>query len=456
MILKRILDKLKSDIEGFRSAPSGNNVLFFSADSGMGKTYAALSYCADNKDSLYFSFRHISAELALKTFAERYPDIFKDCATWSEFFDCLKIHGKEKRPTVFFDDVGERNDKTDFYAALKNFSEESNGGVLVVLIGRPWDQVEIPCQTISISPYSTQEIAETPSVSDKDLVDIFCLSAGVTELLSLYDTSISFEENVKALLHINSPFYRLMKDKMCEFFRTPESYNTLLYAMVNGYNRISELSAFSGYPKNKCDKYVKTLCEFGLVRKEPEKNGHTKYYPANSYIALWYKTLLTAVPNADGSFGEDVYDRFMQYFNDEILSAFYKEMCIYWLNQNIISISTDYIDTKDLSYRNVKIGNVTFDFACEKKRAVYAYYDTTPGGKLTQKLWKEIESSTTKDRPFYENEYVICSVNRVPDSYWTLSKHYDNLHIVKLESLFATYNKDYNRRVHPRFVPSFV
>ena len=457
MILKRIPDNLKTDIDMFRSARKDNKVLFFSADSGMGKTYAALSYCAENKDSLYFSFRHISAELALKTFAERYPGVFKNCTMWAEFFDCLKIYGKEKHPTVFFDDVGARNDKTDFYVALKNFLDENPScDVLVVLIGRPWDHVEIPCQTISISPYSTQEIAETPSVSDKDSVDIFCLSAGITELLSLYDTSVSFEENVKALLHINSPFYRLMKDKMCGCFRTPESYNTLLYAMVNGYNRISELSAFSGYPKNKCDKYVKTLYEFGLVRKEPEKNGHTKYYPANSYIALWYKTLLTAVPNADGSFCEDVYDRFMQYFNDEILSAFYKEMCVYWLENNIISISTDYIDTKDLSYRNVKVGNVTFDFACEKKRAVYAYYDTTPGGKLTQKLWKEIESSTTKNRPFYENEYVICTVNRVPDSFWTLSKHYDNVHIVKLESLFATYNKDYNRRVHPRFVPSFV
>lgn len=153
---------------------------------------------------------------------------------------------------------------------------------------------------------------------------------------------------------------------MRECFRTPESYNTLLYAMVNGYNRISELSAFSGYPKNKCDKYVKTLCEFGLVRKEPEKNGHTKYYPANSYIALWYKILLTAVPNADGSFGEDVFDRFMRYFYDEILSAFYKEMCFYWLDKNINSISTDYIETKDLSYRNIKVGNITFDFICEK------------------------------------------------------------------------------------------
>ena len=325
MILKRIPDKLKTDIEQFRSVHTSNNVLFFSADSGMGKTYAALSYCAENKDSLYFSFQNISAELALKTFAERYPNVFKNCTTWATFFDCLKINGKEKRPTVFFDGVGERNDKTDFYAALKNFIEENNSNVIVVLIGRPWEQIDIPCQTISITPYSTQEIAETPSVSDKDSVDIFCLSAGITELLSLYDTSISFEENVKALLHINSPFYRLMNDKMCECFRTPESYNTLLYAMVNGYNRISELSAFSGYPKNKCDKYVKTLCEFGLVRKEPEKNGHTKYYPANSYIALWYKTLLTAVPNTDGNFDEDVYDRFMQCFNDEILSAFYKD-----------------------------------------------------------------------------------------------------------------------------------
>lgn len=456
MFLKRIPDKLKSDIKQFRSSCI-NEVLFFSADSGMGKTYAALSYCAENKNSLYFSFRHISADLALKTFTKRYPEIFNACSTWTVFFDALRVYGKEKRPTVFFDDVGERNDKSDFYAALKNFLDEASScGALVVLIGRPWEQIEIPCKTITIEPFSTQEIAETLSVSDKESVDIFCLSAGITELLSLYDTSISFEKNVKALLHINSPFYRLMNDKMGEYFRTPESYNTLLYAMANGYNRISELAAFSGYPKNKCDKYIKALCEFGLVRKEHEKSGHTKYYPAKSYIALWYKTLLTAVPNADGNFGEDVYDHFMSYFNDVVLSSFYKEMCAYWLNTNINSISTDYIDTKDLSYHDVKVGDVSFDFACEKKRAVYAYYDATPGGKLTQKLWKEIESSTTKNRPFYENEYVICTVNRVPDSYWTLSKHYDNVHIVPLKSLFATYNKDYNRRMHPRFVPSFV
>lgn len=158
----------------------------------------------------------------------------------------------------------------------------------------------------------------------------------------------------------------------------------------------------------------------------------------------------------NGSLGEDIFNRFIQTFNNELMTDFYKDMCDYWLEKNLNSISTEYIDTKNSSYHNVKVGNVTFDFACEKKQAVYACFDITPGGKLTQKLWNEIENSTTKKRPFYENEYIICTVNRVPDSFWTLSKRYDNVHIVSQKMLFATYKKEYNKIAHPRFVPSFV
>jgi len=51
MLLKRIPDKLKADIEQFCSSRSdANEVLFLSADPGMGKTFAALSYCAENQD----------------------------------------------------------------------------------------------------------------------------------------------------------------------------------------------------------------------------------------------------------------------------------------------------------------------------------------------------------------------------------------------------------------------
>lgn len=462
MIFNNILNGIRKSADKFHSFNSNadekyKKALFLSADPGMGKTYTALAYCDENKNSLYFSFEHIAAAFAPKAFSERYPDIFKGCSDWHTFFECLKIYGKEKRPTVFFDNAGERNDKDEFYFELNCLLDKNcSYDIFVVFMGRPWEKINAPCNIINIAPFSTQEIAEMLSVDDKEAVNIFLLTAGIPSLLSLYNSAIPFDENVKAMLNTNSYFYHLASNWMSECFRTPESYNTLLYAMANCYNRISELSAFLGYPKNKCDKYLKALEEHGLIHKVPGKNGHTKYYPASSYLSLWYKIFLTAVPNVDCTFNENTYASFMKYFNDVLLSSFYKEMCAYWLSENINSNSAEYINTKDSTYQNINIGEIIFDFAYQKKRSVYAYYDTTFGNGLTAKLWREIERVTTKDTPFYNNEYFLCTVNRVPESYWQLSKTYDNVHIIQLKSLFATYNKEYNRRVHPRFVPSFV
>lgn len=432
-----------------------NKAIFISGAPGLGKTYAALNCCAENKNSLYFSFKNIDSAFALGVFCEAHPDIFGNCSDWHSFFERLAVYGKEKRPTVFFDSVGERNDKDEFYSELTLFLE-TNSDTAIILIGRPWDNIGVPYQELIAEPLSTQEISELLSVSDKDAVSIFCLTSGIPALLSLYNTELTFEENLKAMLNINSLFYRLVIEWMRESFRTPESYNTLLYAMANGQNRISELARFSGYPKNKCDKYIKALCEYGLIRKVPGKNGYTKYYPANSYLALWYKVLLTAVPNSDGSFGEEVYSKFTQHFNDVVLSDFYKNMCYYWLKNNINGISVEYINTESEVNRDVKLGDITFDFAYKGKRNTYAYFDTIVGNGLDMPLWKKIEKATTADKPFYQNEYFLCTVNRVPDKFWKLNQIYDNVHIVQLKSLFAEYNKDYNRINHPRFVPSFV
>ena len=429
--------------------------VFVSGQPGSGKTFAALDFCTKHKENLFFSFKNLDTAFALRAFCNAHAEIFRGCESWFDFFECLKAYGNKKHPLVFFDNAGERNDKDDFYAELNSFLE-SDSNITVVLLGRPWEMPPIPCREVEISYFSMPQLADVFSLPDETAAKLYCLTGAVPALISLYDNEQSFEDNVRAFLRTDSAFYRLAANRMNESFRTPESYNTLLYAMAKGYNRIGEIAKFSGFPKNKCDKYIKALIEHGLVIKSPGENGHTKYLPASTYLTLWYKCLLTAVPNPDGSFGEDIFNQFMQVFNDELMSDFYKDMCDYWLEKNLNSISTEYIDTKKSSYHNVKVGNVTFDFACEKKQAVYAYYDITPGGKLTQKFWNEIENSTTKKRPFYENEYVICTVNREPDSFRTLSKRYDNVHIVSQKMLFATYGKEYNRIAHPRFVPSFV
>ena len=442
-------------VHTLQSISADEKAVFVLGQPGTGKTFAALELCTKHKENLYFSFKNLDTAFALRVFCNAHPEIFDGCESWFDFFECLKAYGNKKHPLVIFDNAGERNDKDDFYAALNSFLE-SDSKITVVLLGRPWETPPIPCGEVGINFFSMPQLADVRSMPDETAAQLYCLTGAIPALLSLYNKELSFEDNVRTFLRTDSAFYRLAASWMSESFRTPESYNTLLYAMANGYNRIREIAKFSGFQKNKCDKYIKALLDHGLVIKEPGENGHTKYFPANSYLTLWYKVLLTVVPNADGSFGEDVFNRFMQVFNDELMADFYKDMCNYWLGENLNSISTEYIDTRNSSYHNVKVGNVTFDFACEKKQAVYAYYDINSGGKLTQKLWNEIENSTTRKRPFYENEYVICTVNRVPDSFWTLSKRYDNVHIVSQKMLFATYKKEYNKIAHPRFVPSFV
>ncbi len=422
---------------------------------GMGKTAAVLTYCESHPEGLYFSFHHLDATFAPIAFGSRYPHVFGTCADWQAFFNALKIYGKEKRPTVFFDSVGDRQDKDIFYQELSRFMETEDT-VCFILIGRPWDNIPIPHKVTAAEAITMPELADVFSLKDEDAAKIISLTAGLPALLSAYDVDQPFEENVRGMLRTDTAFYRLALNWMGNCFRTPETYNTLLYGMTHGYNRIIELSKLSGYPKNKCDKYIKALIEHGLVRKEEGKNGHSKYYPANSYLSLWYGVLFTAIPNADGSFREETCSAFMKYLNDVVLSGFYKDLCRHWIRENINQYTDSVIHCDDLSSYDVKIGNVTFDLVFEDRRKFFICFDCVPGAGLPKQLWTEIEKATTKSRPFYDNEYFLCTVNRVPDSYWTLSKQYDNVHIIQHKSLFTEFKKKYNRRAHPKFVPGFV
>ena len=249
------------------------------------KTRTTLEYCNRHPESLYFPFQHLDTAFAPLVFSNRYREILGSCADWQSFFVALKTYAKEKGPTIFFDRMGNLKEQDLFYAELQKFLE-AKPSCKIIFVGRLWDSIPLSYTEIEAEEMTMPKLADLYSLKDETAAEIFSLTAGLPELLSAYDLEKSFEENVRAMLHKDSSFYRLAPDWMNECFRTPESYNTLLYGMAQGKNRINELSSFSGYPKNKCDKYIKALMEHGLVHRENGKNGHRKYYPANSYLSL--------------------------------------------------------------------------------------------------------------------------------------------------------------------------
>jgi len=84
----------------------------------MGKTVAALNYCAVKQNCLYLPFANMEADFALKTFCNNNPEPFGNSTDWKVFFDNLEFLAKEKHLTVFFDSTSVRNDKSEFYENL--------------------------------------------------------------------------------------------------------------------------------------------------------------------------------------------------------------------------------------------------------------------------------------------------------------------------------------------------
>ena len=182
--------------------------VFVSGQPGSGKTFAALQYCAEHKENLYFSFKNLDTAFALRAFCNAHPEIFDGCESWFDFFECLKAYGNKKHPLVFFDNAGERNDKDDFYAALNNFLE-SDSKTTVVLLGRPWETPPIPCRNVEIGYFSMPQLADVCSMPDETAAKLYCSTGAIPALLSLYDNKQSFEDNVRAFLRTDSVFYRL-------------------------------------------------------------------------------------------------------------------------------------------------------------------------------------------------------------------------------------------------------
>lgn len=82
-------------------------------------------------------------------------------------------------------------------------------------------------------------------------------------------------------------------------------------------------------------------------------------------------------------------------------------MCRYWLEEHINNHnSATYIDAKNPVYQNVEIGGVAFDFAYQKDRNVYAYFDTVPGKGLNINLWQKIDAVTSKYPRFIKTNII--------------------------------------------------
>ena len=198
-------------------------------ESGMGKTTLARSYL-EAYGGQYFSFRNLDAAFA--------PQIFRPgCKLWTEFF--AEIGEAKNRPVIFFDDMDDRNDKEEFLNALPE---------LVVLIVRNQMELPFPSDILQMTAVTVPMLlAENKGLDPLDALRTIAITDGIPELVRLFDFPRTFAENLGLLFAQNSTYFRYAESELRRHFRTPETYNILLYGMETGLTVSASLRSFPAF-----------------------------------------------------------------------------------------------------------------------------------------------------------------------------------------------------------------
>ena len=400
---------------------------------GSGKTRAVLEYCKRNPASLYFGFRGLTSEMALKRFTKQYPRVFEtSCTDWQTFFAQLHLYARKKRPVILFDDPGERNDKPDFYESLQAFGNQmlQERLAMVVLTAEPWDKFPLHYFSEHVPCVTPSELARMlPKWTVEDVFRLFSVTDGIYALTQEAKGYGSFTEYLAGVCQneSHSVFLRLAPCWLEKAFRSPEAYNTLLYGMAGGKNRITELSAFSGYPKNKCEKYLGALIDAGLVRKEKEDGKRPDYYLDLSYLHAWYRYVFLSMGRMD-----KIPERIANYAEKTAVPDKLHKEVVRWMPQRMwILYHTEMLDTRP-NCENIMVQGMRFDYV-EKtsNETIFAIAKI----QFADSDWDAIERAIESVTPFYEAKIILCSIHQFSRFYWKLNRTYENIRLIQLKSM---------------------
>ncbi len=153
---------------------------------------------------------------------------------------------------------------------------------------------------MEVKPFDYLECAEFfPSYSKVEKAIIYGILGGVPRYLEAFSPDVSLEENIRDNLLAEGSFLNDEPQTLLRIeLREPSVYNSILEALSNGCNKISEIADRIHEEKSKCSKYMLTLLVLRVIEKsipctESETSKKGIYEITDNYFRFWYRFIFT-------------------------------------------------------------------------------------------------------------------------------------------------------------------
>ena len=324
-----------------------------------GKT-TVLSKFSEGKRGIFFSAEKLNSFMNLRLFEKAVSEFSgaeEDFPTWKVAFKRIGEFAKEERFLLVIDDFADlvfedRAILKDFRNAFEN--EWRNSNIFVAAgCGRVcFTENEILAENSAAALrrpviYKLDELDYFDSakllpkeISAKDKMRYYCCLGGIPEYICLVKSELSFEENIRNIfLKKDSPLFAEPPMLFLDELREPEFYNSILFALAKGGQRINEIVAKTGESSTKVNKYLLTLLQMQIVNRDipfGEENKASRkgiYTISSKALAFWFRFVL---PNKTAiATGKPVEENLLDEIDKYIDGKLYEQVCIqYMLRKN--------------------------------------------------------------------------------------------------------------------------
>ncbi len=190
---------------------------------------------------------------------------------------------------------------------------------------------------LKIKPYSFQEMKKRlPKMSNEDIISTYAIFGGKGQLWEYFDQNKTFKENVceKFLDCKNSVLLRATINQLEENLRETAVYNTILYGLANGKNKLNDIHHATGFSRAKIMVYLKSLIELGMVEKVYSfaTTGHENvqkgvYRICDPLPHFFYRFFYSNLTEIITMTPEEYFDKFVAPGLSEFVATAYKLVC---------------------------------------------------------------------------------------------------------------------------------
>lgn len=175
-----------------------------------------------------------------------------------------------------------------------------------------------------------------PQYQVSDCIRTYGVIGGVAGYINHWDQRKDLKTNIcRNILNRNGYMHRAAEQLIAAELRELSVYETILYYIASGYDKLNELHLKTGYSRAKISVYMKNLGTFHLVEKETsfetggwENTKKAVYRLKDNYVNFWFRFVYPHLSELYMTSPEQFYDAYIAPGIDEYLERYFKEVCM--------------------------------------------------------------------------------------------------------------------------------